>query len=581
MKMKAFLMFVLLFLCSMGTKAQDLGANYNENIDYPITEIEMLKQSKVTWVRGFVNIPNLFLQNENGKIVGVKENAIRTHIPTLKFIQAKKALGDRVKFILSLKIPFELYTDTVPKVGTKEMEYIFQATEVLLKTYDMAKNIEILVMGNEPEWENALDTDLCHADGEDYRAFLNEFANRLTAWKQANGWTFDIYAGALNRVSELPKSETVPAVVSVVNNNPNVAGLDLHVHALKINQAEDDFRIIRDKYGVTKKLICTEFSMVRALNPHVADALGEWGTKHGYTAGMKIYEYLNLIAEKANAGTPVSATEFKSLFESYSWYPKNWYKTFYEVFKKYDTYAITGRFSVVPGGARAVYDAKTEMNLGTRTGCRISQSIAYPDFIWIGSFQPCGIVHSLGNGDKTGISVTDEMEQSLIQSIVDPDGLEFHPWPGWRVSNGGQRELFIRWGNGADKTGILSVTDENGTEVARRSLDSENDYTLVENLVPGTAYHVALLKSDDAVLWKDDVKTKSVTGKFPLLKYQQVDEYMLVQLLNLPDDVSSYKVKLDGQEINIVNKNLNGQILTAEVTYKDGSVEILSTTIRK
>ena len=38
MKMKAFLMFVLLFLCSMGTKAQDLGANYNENIDYPITE---------------------------------------------------------------------------------------------------------------------------------------------------------------------------------------------------------------------------------------------------------------------------------------------------------------------------------------------------------------------------------------------------------------------------------------------------------------------------------------------------------------------------------------------------------------
>ena len=124
MKMKAFLMFVLLFLCSMGTKAQDLGANYNENIDYPITEIEMLKQSKVSWVRGFINIPNLFLQNENGKIVGVKENAIRTHIPTLKFIQAKKALGDRVKFILSLKIPFELYTDTVPKVGTKEMEYI-------------------------------------------------------------------------------------------------------------------------------------------------------------------------------------------------------------------------------------------------------------------------------------------------------------------------------------------------------------------------------------------------------------------------------------------------------------------------
>ena len=77
-------MFVLLFLCSMGTKAQDLGANYNENIDYPITEIEMLKQSKVSWVRGFVNIPNLFLQNENGKIVGVKR---KCHQDTYSYIE--------------------------------------------------------------------------------------------------------------------------------------------------------------------------------------------------------------------------------------------------------------------------------------------------------------------------------------------------------------------------------------------------------------------------------------------------------------------------------------------------------------
>ena len=68
MKMKAFLMFVLLFLCSMGTKAQDLGANYNENIDYPITEIEMLKQSKVNWVRGFVNVPLCFFKMKTGKL---------------------------------------------------------------------------------------------------------------------------------------------------------------------------------------------------------------------------------------------------------------------------------------------------------------------------------------------------------------------------------------------------------------------------------------------------------------------------------------------------------------------------------
>lgn len=549
MKKKNLLMVVWLFLSSIGMMAQELGANYNENIDYPITEIAMLKKSKVTWVRGFVNIPSLFLQNENGKIVGVKENAIKSHIPTLKFIQAKKALGDRVKFILSLKIPFELYTDTVPKVGSKEMEYIFHATELLLHTYDMARNIEILVMGNEPEWENALDSDFSKADGEDYRAFLNEFANRLATWKQANGWMFDIYAGSLNRVSELPNSETVPAVVSVVNNNPNVTGLDLHVHALYIQQAEGDLKKIREYYRVTKKLISTEFSMVRALNPHVADPLGTWGTNHGYSSSMKIYEYLNLIEEKAKAGTPVSASEFKSLFESYAWYPKNWYKTFYDVFKKYDTMAITGRFSVTSGGARAVYDANTEMwELG---------GIYFSRYLGIdadGYHNPNPLLYSDFDAIRNGMPVSGFIE--------------------------GQRELLISWGNGVDKAGTLVIETGDGQKI-QQPLDPEVDYLLVEDLNPGKTYHLSLLKPNDSVQWERDIKTRPYTGDFPLLKYQQVDGYTLVQLLNLPKDVDSYKIKIDGREIGMVNQNLKGQVLSAEIIYNDGSIETLSTTIVK
>lgn len=180
-------MSVLPFLCSMGTKAQDLGVDYNENIDYPVTEIEVLKQPRASRVRGFTNTPNLFLQNESGEIVGMKENVIRICIPTLKSIQTKKMLDDRARLILSLKTPPELYTDTVLKVGTREMGYISQAVEILLKIHDMAKNIGTLVTGNEPKWEDASDTDLYHTDGESYRAFLNGFANRLITWKQING----------------------------------------------------------------------------------------------------------------------------------------------------------------------------------------------------------------------------------------------------------------------------------------------------------------------------------------------------------------------------------------------------------
>lgn len=549
MKVKVFLTAVLLFLCSMGMTAQELGANYNENIDYPITEIAMLKKSKVTWVRGFINIPNLFLQNDNGKITGVKENVIESYIPTLKFVQAKKALGDRVKFILSLKIPFELYTDTVPKIGSEEMEHLFHATELLLHTYDMAKNIEILVMGNEPEWENVLDSNPPKADGEDYRAFLNEFANRLAAWKQANGWTFDVYAGALNRVSELLNSETIPMVVSVVNNNPNVVGLDLHIHALNVKQAGDDLKRIREYHHVTKKLICTEFSMVRALNPHVADPLGTWGTSHGYSSSMKIYEYLNLIEGKAKAGTPVSATEFKSLFESYAWYPKNWYKTFYDMFKQYDTMAITGRFSVVSGGARAVYDANTEMwELG---------GIYFSRYLGIdanGFYNPNPLLYPDFDAIRNELPVSGFVE--------------------------GQRELFICWGGRTDKAGTLVIESDDGKKI-HQSLNPETDYSLVKDLIPGKTYHLSLLKPGDSIQWEKDIKTKPQTGEFPLLKYQQVDGYTLVQVLNLPGDAASYKIKMDGREIGIVNQDLNGQALSVDIIYNDGSTETISMTIVK
>ena len=91
MKMKAFLMFVLLFLCSMGTKAQDLGANYNENIDYPITEIRDVETVESELGERIWSIsPICFFRMKTGMIVGVKENAIRTQYSYIEIYSAKK-----------------------------------------------------------------------------------------------------------------------------------------------------------------------------------------------------------------------------------------------------------------------------------------------------------------------------------------------------------------------------------------------------------------------------------------------------------------------------------------------------------
>ena len=294
---KILLILILAHLCLSRTGAQELGANYNENIGQPITEIRMLRNAGISWVRGFINVHSEFLKVEDNVIVGVDEDAIRTSSLSRQFMAAKASLGDGVKFMLSLKIPFGEDEGLVPEVGSEACEHIFTAVRMLLGSFDMGRNISLLVMGNEPMWEN-WNAGLQDDDADDYKAFLNEFADRLAQWKSEEGWTFEVFAGSLNRISEVQRP-TIQAVMDVVNENPNVDGLDLHLHCRNINQAEDDLRLARKKYGVTKKLICTEFSMVRNLEgeggtDHRTENLGNWGTSHGYSATMKLWEYLDM-----------------------------------------------------------------------------------------------------------------------------------------------------------------------------------------------------------------------------------------------------------------------------------------------
>lgn len=93
--------------------------------------------------------------------------------------------------------------------------------------------------------------------------------------------------------------------------------------------------------------MCSEVSMVWKLNTIMANNLGAWGSSHGYSSTMKRYEWLNQVAKKAFAGTPVSSEEFASFFESISAYPRNWFTTYFEAFKKYQVSFITPRFSAV------------------------------------------------------------------------------------------------------------------------------------------------------------------------------------------------------------------------------------------
>ena len=326
--------------------------------------------------------------------------------------------------------------------------------------------------------------------------------------------------------------------MDVVNENDKVDGLDLHIHAARIAQCADDFRLARTRYGVTKKIISTEFSMVRAIDSHNKDVLGTWGTQHGYPASMKVYEYLNAIIDKAKAGKPVTTAEFASLFNGINGYPKNWYTKFYDAFRQYDVYAITGRFSVVPN--KVTYSDQTQMwELGgiynpkffgyTKDGLYQPNPLVYPDFIAIRDGQP-------------------------VRRFLEA-----------------QNEILIVFNKVPEEGSTLKV----GNRTV--ALDPACDWVKVDGLNPGEEYHFTYSSADGQEIWGRDIRTKTRNSTMPLLNVEEAGDYRWIQVLNLPDDASSVKILVDGQETAAVTGPLDGKYLSAEITYADSSVETVTT----
>ncbi|GHV02722.1 hypothetical protein FACS1894159_11670 [Bacteroidia bacterium] len=367
-----------------------LGANFNENIVEIEGVSDLLNSSRVEWVRAFVQIPQRFLKKSNGVITGVVSDAVfEQYAETREMINFKSNSNGRIKLIMSLKIPFENFEHEVPEVDSPQTGYILEACRKFLQLHDLGRHIDILVMGNEPMWENGNKA----SNAKNYSDFLNRLASELTGWKQANGWTFKVYAGALNRVSlQAATHSLIPAVISTVNENPAIDGLDLHIHALTTDEIGATLKMVRENFNVTKDLICTEFSMVWVYDAHSNDKLGQWGVDHGYSSNMSMYEWLNQVVDRAHAGNPIGQEEFASFFESAAWYPRNWFQTFYDEFVKYRVYAATGRFSCVYRennepytssttlwDINAIYNSKLLGN-DPLTGRMNTSPLAYPDY---------------------------------------------------------------------------------------------------------------------------------------------------------------------------------------------------------
>lgn len=335
---------LIFFFLIRNLPAQDLGANFNENIDK--ATIELVSKSKVKWIRGFVNVPVYCLNlSSSGTVTGVNDYGIHTLSGISNLISAKSVTINviPVKLIFSLKLAFTTKNMGVPSVNTSEMNYVLLAVEKLLLEKNFGASIDVLVVGNEPMWETPT------ADADKYEAFLNLLIDRVDSLRNVTpGWKYEIYAGSLNKSNSNKSNAILQKVLKIAKENTKVVGLDMHEHVTNISEAEDDIKYIRTNQGFNKKMMCTEFSLVWLWNAHASDALGIWGLNNGYSSSTKMYEWLNLLMQKSYAKTQVTPDHFLSYFNSTSWYPKNWFSTFYNIFKKYNLSIVTYGIQNIP-----------------------------------------------------------------------------------------------------------------------------------------------------------------------------------------------------------------------------------------
>ena len=320
-----------------------IGANFNENIQEIAGVYNELNATGTEYIRSFINITPYLKRNTAG-ITGINTNAVAMSTLPAQFVAVKTQVP-KAKLVLSIKIVFKNLPGEVPSKGSEGVRHVIDCVLQLLEKDNLGNSIDVLVLGNEPMWENGENV----ANPVNYADFVAAFASAASSWRVSKGWNYKIFAGALNRVSVQDSiNANVGAIIDAASASPDIDGLDIHLHNSEVEECEVSLKVVREKYMFTKQLMCSELSMVWKLNKLMNTKLGSWGPDHGYSSTMKRYEWLNQASAKALNGTPVSSEEFLSFFmDGIPDYPRNWFTTYYDAFLKYDVSFVTPRFSAV------------------------------------------------------------------------------------------------------------------------------------------------------------------------------------------------------------------------------------------
>jgi|GEM_PF-834808 len=312
----------------------ELGVNVNERpIDF---DVQLMKRANAKWGRAFAPVVSMF----DGRVNPALDAGL---------VRFKQTAESGFHMILSLKHDFT-GSRLPPPDSEGEREYFGYVRSLLA---ELAPYADIIVIGNEPFLET-------HAADMRYDAGwggypINIFYERLTALvydflQQDPALSHvPIYIGAFNQLHApaMRNRADVQRMLRFAEDDPRIAGIDLHPHVADYAQMEQQLEFARQY--VTKPVIVTEWSLVWRYKQYNTERLGahaagrEFASKYGLDPEMRVYEYINRIT-----AAPVPEEQFHEFLMSRHWFDPALISKSYDLFAKYDVAVATYAF-ITPG----------------------------------------------------------------------------------------------------------------------------------------------------------------------------------------------------------------------------------------
>jgi len=327
-----FLSFLIpLFACSQevieptGVEPKiELGSNFNHNPE--IIDFYYLEKAQVDWIR---TTPYIFEY-----IFGEREIASDHGLQNIIIAGEKE-----YKVAFGFRWDFKKYKLTIPAPDSeRELEY-FEVVKMILER--IGPHIDIFKLGNEPVLETLPDDMKKGADG---MIPLVVFTKRLLT-KVIDPWFRshpeisypDIYVGSIPALfsKSIQAIDATNGLLHLAQDCDKVTGMSIHLHINEIDEIEQAFEYAR-KIIPEKPFIVPEFSLHRLYKNQLSDVIGsskkgkDFAKKYSRDPDWKIYQWYTVANSKG-----VTKEEWKAFFDSRSWYPKHYLKTYFAFYQKY------------------------------------------------------------------------------------------------------------------------------------------------------------------------------------------------------------------------------------------------------